>query len=85
MNIKTNLRAGQCYGNWQYGVVDKVEGNGYYAAVREANGNKRFVNYSYTEFYPNNQALWLGEEVYFTLHPQGWANAGKISCIQPVG
>ncbi len=84
MKIKTNLYTGACYGNWVNGIVDHVEGNGFYAAVRTENDDLRYVNYAYTEFFPNSQALWNGELVSFTYIPQRWPNAGKIGCIQPV-
>lgn len=84
MRIKSSLHAGVCYGDSQYGVVERVEGNGYYAAVRSQDGSLLYVNYTYTDFYPNNQPLYAGEQVYYTVYPPGWQYAGRISCIYPV-
>jgi len=83
MKTRTSLHAGVCYGDSQYGIVESTEGNGYYAAVRSQDGTLLFVNYTYTDFYPDNQALYSGESVYFTIYPPGWQYAGRISCIHP--
>lgn len=84
MKIKSQISAGECTGTWYPGVVDRVQGNGYYAAVRGSEGNLHYVNYSYTDFYPSNQRLWQGEQVDYTLYPKGWPNEGKISCVSQV-
>jgi hypothetical protein len=66
------------------GVVIESQGNGYYAAIRGDDGSKRFVNAAYTSFYPNNQPLYYGEPVEYTLIPPGYFSAGKVACVAPV-
>lgn len=83
MKVQTQLHVGACVGETFQGTVIQITGNGYYAAVRGADGQKRFVNKAYTSFYPNDQPLYVGEAVMFNLHPAGYPNAGKISCIAP--
>ncbi|MFM8319517.1 MAG: hypothetical protein ACKOC5_01280 [Chloroflexota bacterium] len=83
MNVRTHLIAGVCIGDTHQGIVVEVQGNGYYAAVRGDDGNKRFVNAAYTTFYPNNQPLYYGERVMYNLIPSGYASAGKVACIAP--
>jgi hypothetical protein len=63
-------------------VID-VQGTGYYAAIRGDDGSKRFVNIAYTTFLPNNQPLYYGEPVEYSLIPQGYASAGKVACVVP--
>lgn len=83
MRTRTSLCAGVCTGDSRYGVVETVEGNGYYASVRDQDGTLRFVNYTYTDFYPDNQPLFVGENIYFSVYPPGWQYAGRISCVHP--
>ena len=83
MKVRTDVSAGGCLLPSYNGTVIQVQGNGYYAAVRGQDGSKRYVNKAYTTFYPNDQPLTLGEPVMFNLHPDGFPNAGKISCISP--
>ena len=81
MRARTQLRAGQCTGPSENGVVIKAQGNGYYASIRGQDGQQHFVNYSYTQFEPNNQPLVWGEQVLYSLYPPGYPNAGKVSCV----
>lgn len=85
MKLRTSLAAGSyCSGQTYTGYVEKAEwNNGYYTAVRSDDGTKRFTNPAYTTFYPNNRPLQVGERVMFTLIPEGYYSAGKISCISP--
>jgi|GEM_PF-2327772 hypothetical protein len=82
MKINTHLKSGECLWTWQNGVVESVEGNGYYASVRGEDGALHFVNYAYTDFLPFGQRLWKGEQVNYMLYPSNWPNPGKISCIR---
>jgi hypothetical protein len=82
MKIKTHIRSGECLWNWVNGTVEQVQGNGYYAAVRGPDNALHYVNYSYTDFLPINQALWKGEQVNYMLYPSNWPNPGKVACIR---
>jgi len=82
MKTKTHVKSGECLWDWQIGVVERVEGNGYYAAVRGDDNALHFVNYSYTDFLPFGSSLKKGEVVNYMLYPSNWPNPGKISCIR---
>lgn len=85
MRLRTSMRAGSnCSGQSYNGMVEKAEWtSGYYAEVRSEDGSKRYTNPTYTTFYPENRPVQVGEQVMFTLIPEGYASAGKISCIAP--
>lgn len=84
MKIRTHLHAGLCNMDTHQGTVIEVQGNGYYAAIRGADGSKRFVNPAYTSFFPINQPLYYGEQVEYTLIPSGYNSAGKVACVAPI-
>jgi len=83
MKVRTELLAGQCVGPLAHGVVTKAQGNGYYASIRGDDNQIHFVNYGYTQFEPNNQPVWWGEHVLYSLYPPGYRYAGRVSCVSP--
>ncbi len=82
METKTQLRAGQsCPSQWAYGVVEKSSGGGYYGQIRGYDGLVHYFNMGYTQFYPNGQGVWVGQQVSYAPFPQGDPRAGKAACI----
>jgi hypothetical protein len=84
MNVRTQLHAGQCFGDIQNGtIIDDSQGSGYYGAVRGDSGSKYYINAAYTTFMPDNQPIYYGERVEFSIIPPGYYQAGKVACVAP--
>ena len=83
MKIRTRVRAGQCSGSWQYGIVQESSGGGYYGSVLDQGGQTRYFNNGYTTFCPNREGVQVGESVLFQLFEPSNERAGKVACIGP--
>ena len=81
MKSRTDLRAGECPGQWSYGLVQESSGGGFYGSVLGEDGQKRFFNYGYTEFCPSGEGVSIGEWVSFSLFEHPNPRAGKIACM----
>ena len=83
MKIRSEIRAGECTGSWQYGIVQESSGGGYYGSVRDQGGATRYFNNGYTTFCPNREGVQVGETVMFQLYEPPNERAGKVACIGP--
>ena len=83
MKVKTYVRAGECTGSWEYGVVEKSSGGGYYGQIRSDAGSQHYFNNGYTKFCPYRQGVVVGQNVMFQTYQPPNERAGKVSCISP--
>jgi hypothetical protein len=83
MKIRTEVHAGECPGQWYYGVVEQASGGGYYGAVRGDDGLVHYFNYGYTQFCPYSQGTTVGQRVAYSPFEPPNERAGKIACLSP--
>ena len=83
MKTRTAVRAGQCPGQWFYGVVEQASGGGYYGAVKGEDGLIHYFNQGYTQFCPYRQGVQVGQNVIYSPFPPGNPRAGKVACLTP--
>ncbi len=82
MKIRTELRAGQCPGQWYYGIVEQSSGGGFYGSVRgENDGLTHYFNNGYTSFCPFREGVQVGQRVMYSPYPPGNERAGKVACL----
>jgi hypothetical protein len=83
MKVRTEMHAGQCPGNWSFGVVQESSGGGYFGSLIGEDGQRRFFNNGYTSFCPFRQGVQVGQRVMFALFQPPNERAGKVACISP--